>query len=40
MGFARKTLFFAAAVAACGAGFLVLDVVMMNMQGLDLIFEK
>ncbi len=32
--------FFLAAVVACGVAFLILDVVLMKMQGLDLIFER
>ncbi len=35
-----KLLTFAIALAVCGVGFLLLDITLMNMQGLSLIFNK
>lgn len=31
---------FAAALVACAAAFLLLDIAVMNMQGLSLMFDK
>ncbi len=39
-GFGVQALIMVGALAACGVGFLLLDIVLMNMQGLELIFEK
>ena len=36
----NQILFFIAALAAFGVGFLVLDLALMNLQGLDLIFKN
>jgi hypothetical protein len=36
----NKLLSFVAAVAVCAAGFLLLDYVLMNLQGLGLIFQR
>ncbi len=36
----RNTIIpFAVAFVLCGAGFLILDVIIMNLHGLSLIFE-
>ncbi len=40
MTIGRQILYFLAAVAVCGVGFLILDLTLMNMQGLDLIFRN
>ena len=40
MSFKNKLLTFAGALAVSGVGFLLLDIVLMNMQGLSLIFER
>ncbi len=40
MTIGKQILFFLVAVAVCGVGFLILDLTLMNMQGLDLIFRN
>jgi len=35
-----QLLSFAVAFAVCGAGFLLMDLALMDMQGLSLIFER
>ncbi|VAW10103.1 hypothetical protein MNBD_ALPHA09-1102 [hydrothermal vent metagenome] len=40
MSIKNKVLTFVGALAVCGVGFLLLDLALMNMQGLSLIFER
>jgi len=40
MSLKGKLSIFAVALAICCGGFLLLDIALMNMQGLSLIFEK
>ncbi len=40
MSLKNKLISFGIAFVVCGGGFLLLDVTLMNMQGLSLIFER
>ena len=40
MSLRTKLLSFVGALAACGIGFLLLDIALMNAQGLSLFFQR